>query len=194
MAASLDPATLREIEKLISESLGMQEKYRQHEFGRPFSAVKIWAPLSRAITLFPDGTFTTDHSVNDSFQPYGKEALLAQTEVIWAFSNGSTLPDLDCPQKAVDLYQYFCWDLYQFWHRGSSGFKDLCSDVTNNLADWRLITHDTTSREGLENSPRAGMAAHAFIVTNGMTADEEEVGEAKRKWESRCGSFTVVRD
>lgn len=185
---------MRKIEKFISGSLRMLVKYRQHEFGRPSSAVKIWAPLSRAISLFPDGTFTTDHSAKDVFEPYGKEAVLAQTEVLWAFSNGAMLPDLDCPQRAADLYQWFCQDLYHFWPRGGSGFNRLISNVTDNLADWRLITHDTTLREGLENSPRAGMAAHAFVVTNAMTRDRLAVEEAKRRWESRCGSFTVVRD
>ncbi|KAJ4024658.1 hypothetical protein NW766_000898 [Fusarium irregulare] len=199
MAISPPDQTWRDIDVLIRRALGTREAYRQHSQNVRTSAA-AWRPIMKLLSKFPENTF--NHPEVSDISPYGKEVLVAFTNVIWAFSLGPVLEDLDCPQTATDLYSYFVQDLYQVWYntdlegRERATYSALLSEVTNDLANHNLITRDTTVRPGLVNSPRAAMAAHAWIVTNAMhgsgEVDKIVVRRAKELWEARCGSFVVA--
>ncbi|RGP79421.1 hypothetical protein FLONG3_2476 [Fusarium longipes] len=200
MTISLDAKTWKEIDTLIRKALEARETYRPGpRNARTMS--EAWKPIMRLIAKFPDGTFTKNkHEEIADINPYGTEVLTALTECIWAFSLGPVLDDLDCPQTATDLYSYFGQDLYQVWYHSeqmeTKRWASLFRDVTNDVADYRLITTDTAPRQGLTNSPRAAMAAHAWVITNAMSGSDD-IGQdiadrAKRLWESRCGPFVVA--
>ena len=199
MAIFLPDQTWRDIESLIRKALSAREAYRQHSQNVRTSAA-AWRPIMKLLSKFPENTF--NHPEVSDISPYGKEVLVAFTNVIWAFSLGPVLEDLDCPQTATDLYSYFVQDLYQVWYntdlegKERATYSALFSEVTNDLANHSLITRDTTVRPGLVNSPRAAMAAHAWIVTNAMhgsgEVDKIVVRRAKELWEARCGSFVVT--
>ncbi|KAI8711297.1 hypothetical protein NCS52_01505700 [Fusarium sp. LHS14.1] len=80
----------------------------------------------------------------------------------------------------------------------NSGWAALFRDVTNDAADDNLITTDTTARPGLVNSPRAAMAAHAWVITNSMCGSGEVAhaiaNRARQLWERRCGPFVVAQN
>ncbi|KAH8694347.1 hypothetical protein BGZ61DRAFT_451835 [Ilyonectria robusta] len=195
MAATLDLATLQRIEELIEKSLGAREQYRANPSSKTIA--EFWRYLGQALSLFPEGTFKDNVLDPANLNPYESEMIIAQTEAIWAFSNGTQTDDLDCPQRAVDLYSGFAKDLYNFWYykaTGKNAFANLCHTVTNTLTNWSLITQDTRRRQGLQNSPRAGMAAYAFVITNSMIGDWTIRNQTKQLWAERCGTFTVVQD
>jgi hypothetical protein len=188
MAADLSLETLKEIDALISKCLGVREQFRQHG---TLAINKVCAPVLQSAALFPDGTF--EHNPVLDFETYGENLLRMQTEGIWAFSYGTRTEDLDCPQKAADFYLYFTQDLYNNWYSSTgkqrSKFASLYRDITNDKANWSLITQDTTPREGNTNSPRAAIAASAFILTNSMTSNREICDKAEKLWVDRCGGF-----
>ncbi|KAG7132042.1 hypothetical protein HYQ45_009492 [Verticillium longisporum] len=200
MIPHLDAAEWSRIDTLLRKSLAAREACRAN----PHNARAVhqaWQPISRILDLFREESFTkTNHLELTDVSPYGQGALTALTDIIWAFSNGPVTEQLDCPQTAVDLYAYFARDLYNVWLQANSrreggDMARLFRTVTNELADWTLITSDDTARPGLSNSPRRGMAAHAWVLTNSMVLHHsEEVVAAKRLWEERCGVFTVISD
>lgn len=200
MIPHLDAAEWSRIDTLLRKSLAAREACRAN----PHNARAVhqaWQPISRILDLFREESFTkTNHLELTDVSPYGQGALTALTDIIWAFSNGPVTEQLDCPQTAVDLYAYFARDLYNVWLQANSrreggDMARLFRTVTNELADWTLITSDDTARPGLSNSPRRGMAAHAWVMTNSMVLHHsEEVVAAKRLWEERCGVFTVISD
>ncbi|RBR08368.1 uncharacterized protein FIESC28_10273 [Fusarium coffeatum] len=194
MAIFLPDQTWRDIESLIREALSARETYRTQAQNARTSAA-AWKPVMKLLSKFPENTF--NHTEVTDINPYGREVLVAFTEGIWAFSLGPILHDLDCPQTATDLYSYFAQDLYQVWYntdgRGRT-YATLFSEVTNSVADYNLITMDAVARQGLVNSPRAAMAAHAWIITNAMHGnnDWEMIQRARELWEARCGPFVVA--
>jgi hypothetical protein len=199
MDTALEPKDWKDIEALIQKALGARETYRTGaKDARSMAAA--WRPIMRLLTKFPEGTFTkNNHQDISDLDPYGKEVLTAFTEGMWAFSLGPVLDDLDCPQTATDLYSYFGQDLYQIWYgsepKDKNNWAGLFRDVTNEVADYKLITLDTTARPGLGNSPRAAMAAHAWVITNSMCGSgnigHAIASEARQLWETRCGPFEV---
>ncbi|RFN47638.1 hypothetical protein FIE12Z_8095 [Fusarium flagelliforme] len=204
MTISLPDETWRDIDNLIRGALSAREAYRKHSHNVRTSAA-AWRPIMKLLSKFPENTF--NHNEVADISPYGRELLVAFTNGMWAFSLGPVLDGLDCPQTATDLYSYFVQDLYQVWYntdwegRGRSDYATLFSEVTNDLADWNLTTRDTAIRPGLTNSPRAAMAAHAWIVTNAMhmsgEVDRNIVQRAKELWETRvemCEETVFARD
>ncbi|KAK6702048.1 hypothetical protein SNK04_011954 [Fusarium graminearum] len=199
MEASLDVQDWKDIESLIQKALGAREAYRTGtKDARAMAAA--WRPIMRLLAKFPEGTFTKNNNQDIAdIDPYGKEVLTTFTEGMWAFSLGPVLDDLDCPQTATDLYSYFGQDLYQVWYNSEPKDKNnwaaLFQDVTNKVTDYNLITNDTTARAGLDNSPRAAMAAHAWVITNSMCGSGDVghaiASEARQLWETRCGPFVV---
>ncbi|KAI8648496.1 hypothetical protein LRP88_02269 [Fusarium phalaenopsidis] len=204
MGTALDAQAWRDIDALIRNALQARETYRTGP-KNPRTMAAAWKPIMELLAKFPEGTFTkNDHKDVANINPYGKEVLTAFTEGIWAFSSGPVLDDLDCPQTATDLYSYFGQDLYQVWYnsepepKDNSGWAALFRDVTNDAADDNLITTDTTARPGLVNSPRAAMAAHAWVITNSMCGSGEVAhaiaNRARQLWERRCGPFVVAQN
>jgi hypothetical protein len=199
MDTALDAQTWKEIDALIQKALGAREAYRTGtKDARTMAAA--WRPIMRLLSKFPEGTFTrNNHEEIADIDPYGREVLTAFTEGIWAISLGPVLDDLDCPQTATDLYSYFGQDLYQVWYNSEpkdhNNWAALFREVTNNIADYNLITTDTTPRSGLTNSPRAAMAAHAWVITNSMSGSSNAghaiANNARQLWEDRCGPFVV---
>ncbi|SPJ81624.1 uncharacterized protein FTOL_09029 [Fusarium torulosum] len=202
MGTAVDPQTWIEIDGLISKALDAREKYRQGPQNQRTMAA-TWKPIMRLLSKFPEGTFTTyDYDTMTNIDPYSEEVLTTFTEIIWAFSSGPILNELDCPQIATDYYSYYTRDLCQIWYRSEpsdhSTWANLFRKVTNNIANYKLITTDTTSRPGLVNSPRAAMAAHAWIVTNSMcdsSPDSHAIAvRARQLWEDRCGHFVEIEN
>jgi hypothetical protein len=193
MAADLSPEILKEIDALISKCLRVREQFRRH--GTPATS-KVCAPVLQSAALFPDGTF--EHNPVSDLEPYGKNLLRMQTEVIWAFSSGTPTEDLDCPQRAADFYLYFTQDLCNNWYysteKQQSEFASLYRDITNDEANRSLITQDSIPREGNTNSPRAAIAASAFILTNPMTFDRKIRDKAEKQWVDRCGGFITYKN
>ncbi|KAF3359767.1 hypothetical protein VdG1_01965 [Verticillium dahliae VDG1] len=172
MIPHLDAAEWSRIDTLLRKSLAAREACRAN----PHNARAVhqaWQPISRILDLFREESFTkTNHLELTDVSPYGQGALTALTDIIWAFSNGPA----NSRREGGDMARLF-------------------RTVTNELADWTLITSDDTARPGLSNSPRRGMAAHAWVMTNSMVLHHsEEVVAAKRLWEERCGVFTVISD
>lgn len=197
MEIHLDVQTWKDIESLIRKALEARETYRTGSKDARATAA-AWRPVMKLLAKFPEDTFSKNDNQNIvDIDPYGKEVLNAFTEGIWAFSLGPVLDDLDCPQTATDLYSYFAQDLYQVWYRSEShnSWAALFRQVTNHVADYSLITMDTTPRPGLTNSPRAAMAAHAWVITNSMSGSDETgwaiANAARQLWEDRCGPFVV---
>jgi hypothetical protein len=202
METAIDPQTWTEIDGLISKALDAREKYRQGPQNQRTMAA-TWKPIMQLLGKFPEGTFTTyDYDTMANIDPYSEEVLATFTEIIWAFSSGPVLDGLDCPQTATDYYSYYTQDLYQVWYRSEpsehSTWASLFRKVTNNIANYNLITTDTTPRPGLVNSPRAAMAAHAWIVTNSMCGSGPEshatAVRARQLWEDRCGHFVEMQN
>ncbi|CAJ0540853.1 Ff.00g077580.m01.CDS01 [Fusarium sp. VM40] len=200
MGTAVNPQTWIEIGDLISKALDAREKYRKGPQNQRTMAT-TWKPIERLLHKFPEGTFTTyDYDTVSNIDPYCEEVLATFTEIIWAFSSGPVLDGLDCPQAATDYYSYFGQDLYQIWYRSSdnSTWSTLFSRVTNDIANYSLITTDTTSRSGLVNSPRAAMAAHAWVITNSMCgsgpASHAIATKARQLWEDRCGHFVETEN
>ena len=194
MVILLSDQTWRDIESLIRKALSARETYRTQSQNARTSAA-AWNPIMKLLFKFPENTF--NHTEVTDINPYGMEVLVAFTEGIWAFSLGPVLHDLDCPQTATDLYSYFAQDLYQVWYNTNGRgriYATLFSEVTNSVADYNLITMDAVTRPGLVNSPRAAMAAHAWIITNSMHGSHEweMTQRARELWEARCGSFVVA--
>jgi hypothetical protein len=202
MATALDAEAWKSLDTLIRKALKERETYRTGtQNGRTRTAA--WKPIAQLLAKFPEGPFTkNDHRDIINIDPYGKEVLTALTEGIWAFSLGPVLDDLDCPQTATDLYSYFGQDLYQVWYHSEPRDKNIWAalfrEVTNDTADDNLITKDTAVRHGLVNSPRAAMGAHAWVITNSMTGNDEHekriVNSARQFWEKRCGPFVVSQN
>lgn len=202
METAVDSQTWIEIGDLISKTLDAREKYRQGPQNQRTMAA-TWKPIVRLLHKFPEGTFTTyDYDTVSNIDPYSEEVLATFTEIIWAFSSGPVLDELDCPQTATDYYSYYGQDLYQIWYRSEprdqTTWVTLFSRVTNDIANYNLITTDTTSRPGLVNSPRAAMAAHAWVITNSMCgsgpASHAIATRARQLWEDRCGHFVEAEN
>ncbi|KAM0432452.1 hypothetical protein ACHAQK_009677 [Fusarium lateritium] len=200
MGTDVDPQTWIEIDGLISKALDARERYRQGPQNQQ-TMTATWKPIMRLLHKFPGGTLTT-HNYDTNINPYSEEILATFTEIMWAFSSGPILDGLDCPQTATDYYSYFTRDLYQIWYRSEPSEKrtwaSLFRKVTNDIANYDLITTDTTSRSGLVNSPRAAMAAHAWIVTNSMCGSgpvgDAIAARARQLWEDRCGHFVEIEN
>ena len=193
MSAKLDAEKSKKLSALISEALRRREALRTRQPG--MTNLKVFKPLAEAVSLFPEPEriFSRDHASPANMEPYSQETLLAQTEVIWALSSlGTSSPELDCPQHAGNLYQYFCQDVYTYSNQGSpKGFASMWAAVTNDLSRWRLITRDGTKRPSQTNSPMAKFGAQAFANTNAQNFSSDVIQQTKALWVERCGAFTM---
>ncbi|KAF2758704.1 hypothetical protein EJ05DRAFT_476017 [Pseudovirgaria hyperparasitica] len=121
-------------------------------------------------------------------------------ELPWAYSSAVGNPAVpgDCAQMGADHYSALCQELYDAFSNpgkdtlvSDTAFGEKVIHITNNVANYTLVTADVVKRTGRKNAPRGQIAALAWACTNSMSKrGEKAVEDAEKLWVQRCGQFT----
>ncbi|KAH8880487.1 hypothetical protein GQ53DRAFT_833231 [Thozetella sp. PMI_491] len=184
------PVSPNTVYEYITKSIGQLKDARQK--GSNFKKEGLFVKnLIKATSLFPEGTFVDLESDISFFQ---KNSLRLQTELCWALSKLPATDDFDSAQMGQMAYEGLLHEYYQKRLSDDNGgleFMFMCKHVTNNEANWELITEDTTKRPNMVIGPRAGIGRIAFMFSNAINFGGGEDFGAKVLWVQRCGDFPV---
>lgn len=179
----------------ITDSIGLLQDARDHGFDQK-KQHKFIGVLNKAVALFPADKF---QGLDDELGFYQANSLCLQTELCWALSSLPPQKDHNWSQMGVSAYEGLQLQLYNWWLSLSSdraqqaAFVQMSTHVTNQVANWKLITTDDVKEDNLKNSPRKGMGRVAFMMTHAVVSGYPRLEqEVRNLWVQRCGEFDLM--